>query len=42
MLQNQILSPSLTIEDIRDEVALTPYNHPELAYNFEGWQEEEQ
>ena len=25
-----------------DDVALTPYNRPESAFNFEGWQESPQ
>ena len=35
----QILPPPLTVEDAMDDVALTPYNRPESAFNFEGWQE---
>ena len=38
----QIRPPPPTIEDIMDDVALTPYNRPESAFNFEGWQEEPQ
>ena len=35
------IPPALpTVEDAMDYVALTPYNHPESAFNFEGWQEE--
>ena len=39
MLQRQILPPPPTVEDATDDVALTPYNPPESAFNFEGWQE---
>ena len=39
MSYHQILPPLPTVEDAMDEVALTPYNSPESAFNFEGWQE---
>ena len=35
----QILPPPPTVEDAMNNVALTPYNRPESAFNFEGWQE---
>ena len=31
----QILPPPPTIEDAMEDVALTPYNRPESAFNFE-------
>ena len=34
-----MLPPPPTVEDAMDDVALTPYNRPESAFNFEGWQE---
>ena len=39
MSHRQNLQPPPTVEDAIDDVALTPYNHPESAFNFEGWQE---
>ena len=39
MSQRQILPPLPTVEDAMDDVALTPYNRPESAFNLEGWQE---
>ena len=39
MLHRHILPPSPTVEDAMDDVALTPYNRPDSAFNFEGWQE---
>ena len=39
MSHRQILPPPPTVEDGMDDVALTPYNRPECAFNFEGWQE---
>ena len=39
MLHCQILPPPPTVEDTMDNVVLTPYNRPESAFNFEGWQE---
>ena len=39
MWPRQILPPQPTVEDAIDDVALTPYNRPEPAFNFEGWQE---
>ena len=35
----QILPPPPTVEDTMGDVALTPYNRPESAFNFEGCQE---
>ena len=39
MSHYQILPPPPTVEDGMGDVALTPYNRPESAFNFEGWQE---
>ena len=39
MSYRQILPPLPTVEDAMDDVALIPYNRPESAFNFEGWQE---
>ena len=39
MSHRQILPPPPTVEDVMDDVALTLYNRPESAFNFEGWQE---
>ena len=39
MSHHQILPPPPTVEDTMDDVALTLYNRPESAFNFEGWQE---
>ena len=39
MSHRQILPPPPTVEDAMDDVALTPYNPPDSAFNFEGWQE---
>ena len=39
MSYSQILPPPQTVEDAMDDVALTPYNRPECAFNFEGWEE---
>ena len=39
MSHRQILQPTPTVEDGTDDVARTPYNRPESAFNFEGWQE---
>ena len=39
MSHRQILPPPPTVEDAMNYVALTPYNHPEPAFNFEEWQE---
>ena len=39
MSHRQILLPPPTVEDGMDDVALTPYNRPEFAFNFEVWQE---
>ena len=39
MIHRQILPPPPTVEDIMDNVALTPYNRPQSAFNFEEWQE---
>ena len=39
MSHYQILPPPPTVEDAMDDVALTPYNRPESAFYFEGWQE---
>ena len=39
MSHHQILPPPPTVEDAMDDVALTLYNHPESAFNFEGCQE---
>ena len=39
MSRRQILQPPPTVEDAMDDVALTPYNPPESAFNFEAWQE---
>ena len=39
MLYQQILAPPPTVKDAIDDIALTPYNRPESAFNFEGWQE---
>ena len=35
----QILPPPPTVEDVMDDVALTPYNRPDSAFNFKEWQE---
>ena len=35
----QILPPPPTVEDAMDDVALTLYNRPDSAFNFEGWPE---
>ena len=42
MSHHQILPPPPTVEDTMDDVALTLYNRPESAFNFEGWQEQPQ
>ena len=39
MLHSHILSPPPRVEDAIDDIALTPYNCPESAFNFQGWQE---
>ena len=39
MSHRQIPSPPPTVVDAMDNVALTYYNRPESAFNFEGWQE---
>ena len=39
MSHRQILPPPPTVEDAMDNVAVTPYNRPGSAFNFEGWQE---
>ena len=39
MLHRQILPLPHAVEDAMDDVALTPYNRPESAFHFEGWQE---
>ena len=39
MSHRQILPPPAMVEDSMDNVALTRYNPPESAFNFEGWQE---
>ena len=39
MSHRRILPPPPTVEDAMDDVALTPYNCPNSAFNFEGWQE---
>ena len=39
MSHRQILLPPPTVEDPMDDVALTPYNRPESAFNFRGWQD---
>ena len=39
MSHHQILPPPPTVEDVMDNVALTPYNRPDSAFNLEGWQE---
>ena len=39
MSHRQILPPPPTVEDAMDDVALTPYNRPESAFNSQGWQE---
>ena len=39
MSHHQILPPPPTVEDTIDDVALTSYNRPESAFNFQGWQE---
>ena len=38
MSHRQILPPPPTVEDAMDNVALTPYNRLESAFNFEVWQ----
>ena len=35
----QIPPPPSTVEDAIEDEALTPYNRPESAFHFEGWQE---
>lgn len=35
----RMLPPAATVEDAMDDVALTPYNRPQSAFNFEGWQD---
>ena len=42
MSHPQILLLPPTVEDIMGDVALMPYNCPESAFNFKGWQEEPQ
>ena len=42
MPHQQILPPFPTVDDTIDDVALTPYNHPECTFNFEGWHEASQ
>ena len=39
MSHRQILPPPPTVEDAMNDVALTPYNPPDSAFNLEGWQE---
>ena len=39
MSQRSIQPPPPTVEDSMYNVALTPYNHPESAFNSAGWQE---
>ena len=39
MSYRQILPPPPMVEDVIDEVALTPYNRLESTCNFKGWQE---
>ena len=39
MLHRQILPPPPTVKYAIDDIALTPYNRTESAFNFEGWQE---
>ena len=39
MSHRQILPPPPTVEDAMDDVALTPHNRLDSAFNFEGWQE---
>ena len=42
MSQLQILPPLPIVEDSMDDLALTPYNCPQYAFNFEEWQEQPQ
>jgi len=35
------LPPPPTVEDAMDDVALTPYHHPQSTLNFEGWSEQQ-
>ena len=37
MSHRQIVPPPPTVEDAMEDVALTPYNCPESAFNFAGW-----
>ena len=34
-----MLPPPPAVEHAMEDVALMPYNRPESAFNFEGWQE---
>ena len=39
MVYHQIVTPPPTVEDTTDDVAVTPYNRPESAFNFAAWPE---
>ena len=39
--RHQIMPPNPTVEDTLEDVDIVSYYHPESAFNFEGWVEEQ-